>query len=913
MCKYYIPSFRFGDVEDIADRRQEVSDIVKSIENDGYSLILIEGPEGVGKTTVLHHVIRNINAMVYTCSPSDGKFDAVKGLLKSAGREDVFSNIYGEVLAVYGIHREKGLLLSEASIKDGLDGDIFAGMLSAVQAFVKDSLSMISESASPGYLSSLEYGEFRIVIARGEYIDLVAVVHGAEEYALKMDLMRTLQEFEEAYGETLSRWDGNVDKLPLRNFISRFVGEARASDELLISSLLNGLQSLLSTHVISLDDAQWVDSHSLRLLKILVSRAKLENRGKFILSVNTDFEITEDLAEFFSENMTKKVHLGNMDADECVEFLSFYFPDNLFSQDFVERFHSCTAGNPMKMKTLLDNLRSSSVIREEDGFWVAGEFRCHGAARMIPPLSLEEQELLTLCASVGFLTLDLASEILGMGKLAVMKILRKMVRLDILERRGDAYVFSHESIREEMLSNVENDYLEEMLQMAGEYYFERGELARAARILERVKPKLAGEIFRNLGNESIAQGRYMEGAEYLLRASYLLGDEELSLRAGWLFLKLGEYSRAAEVFRELKDEEALRGYVISRAHLGEVVEVEDEVLRMWAEAIVRVHKGDFKGAFQRLKKLIDIREDFSLLLLAGECALFLGENPEPYFSRAYALVEDDIDRLHLLRKELYSLVYSGNSEAALSQVDNAIGLARNLGSWKEMASLLNLKANALMVMGDLSQALSVLYEALRYAEMQDDSNLTSIILGNIALVFLERGEYEKALKYQNKVLSIFEMSGNMHGVAFTKLDIGLSHLGLGDWELALRYLEEAHSMLDDIGDLSTTLYTLHYLLATRFIISHDCEIAREMSRVYEKVRALNEPYTLLELAIVQSLVEKICSLEPRALQDLMSNSDKLSFSASEFAELISRGELPEELSHNSLYVFLARHAGENNK
>ncbi|UCE74922.1 MAG: PKD domain-containing protein, partial [Methanomassiliicoccales archaeon] len=96
-----------------------------------------------------------------------------------------------------------------------IDAKLVSGMLTAVQEFVKDSFRG-SDSAEDmdieGALGKLEYGDFKIVIERGTYTFLSAVISGYDNKRLRKRMKDVVEEFEEKYSHTLADWDGDMAK-----------------------------------------------------------------------------------------------------------------------------------------------------------------------------------------------------------------------------------------------------------------------------------------------------------------------------------------------------------------------------------------------------------------------------------------------------------------------------------------------------------------------------------------------------------------------------------------------------------------------------------------------------------------------------------------------------------------------------
>lgn len=111
---------------------------------------------------------------------------------------------------VFLVHN-KGVLITQVSrkLEADLDKDIFSGMLTAIQEFVKDSFK---KSEDVG-LKRMDFGPNKILIEQGRITFLVTVLIGGEPRYLPLYMLEVLKEVEQKYGEVLEEWDGTYSKL----------------------------------------------------------------------------------------------------------------------------------------------------------------------------------------------------------------------------------------------------------------------------------------------------------------------------------------------------------------------------------------------------------------------------------------------------------------------------------------------------------------------------------------------------------------------------------------------------------------------------------------------------------------------------------------------------------------------------
>lgn len=122
---------------------------------------------------------------------------------------------------VYFIHNDGRLVLASSSsaAADRDAQDVFAGMFTAIQDFIKDSM------AQKGDLGSFDYGDNRIIIERGRYITCAVTIFGNEPGNLRDEIREVVRQVEGNYAGVIERWDGDKAKLVgITEFAKRILG-----------------------------------------------------------------------------------------------------------------------------------------------------------------------------------------------------------------------------------------------------------------------------------------------------------------------------------------------------------------------------------------------------------------------------------------------------------------------------------------------------------------------------------------------------------------------------------------------------------------------------------------------------------------------------------------------------------------
>lgn len=95
------------------------------------------------------------------------------------------------------------------SLTSDKDEDVVSGMLTAVQDFVKETFQYGERRG----LSHLDFGDYRILIERGDHVYLAVVYSGHGAQFLRRKVRKVLWTIEIAYGKVLELWDGDMEKV----------------------------------------------------------------------------------------------------------------------------------------------------------------------------------------------------------------------------------------------------------------------------------------------------------------------------------------------------------------------------------------------------------------------------------------------------------------------------------------------------------------------------------------------------------------------------------------------------------------------------------------------------------------------------------------------------------------------------
>ncbi len=115
---------------------------------------------------------------------------------------------------IFLLHRD-GLLIKHYTrrVRPDIDSDILSGMLIAVQNFVNESFIGSEGLQKEGQLDELRFGEFRLVIERGEWVIVAAVLSGDPSDRVKDEVKASIRDIETALGTQLEGWTGEMNRV----------------------------------------------------------------------------------------------------------------------------------------------------------------------------------------------------------------------------------------------------------------------------------------------------------------------------------------------------------------------------------------------------------------------------------------------------------------------------------------------------------------------------------------------------------------------------------------------------------------------------------------------------------------------------------------------------------------------------
>jgi len=725
------------------------------------STVIISGEPGIGKTRLLEEFRKHTEsagvrvlsgaAMSGSAHPFQIFSKALEGITEEPLFEESEYTSFTEIFAV----NIAGLLLGKASSKDGsLDADIFAGMLSAVQDFVRDSFDHSGENKAG--LGRLEYGDMKILIEHGQHLFLTAVFSGNEHPDMKKCLQQTLRKIEEKHGHLIETWTGKMaDIAPVQEDISKLAESRflvrknmegvkleneriRIADEVLETLKFSSTEKPM---VIFLEDLHWADESSLFVLNYLARNI----RKAPILLLGTlrpgESEILQKTLENMkSEETLDEILLEKLDVENTVSLINKIYSPNDFPDTLAERLYEQSKGNPLFVTEMLRGMYHDGSIAEKDGKYLlvsesynipaTVEEVVNHRLETLDPNSMAMVEYVS-CIGQRFDTSLAASNRLMKDS---DESLEKLLASGILLRKNGTLEFSHAVFQSVIYSGIGERWKTGHHRSIGEY-------------LEMTYPDRLDEVIYDLARHFSKTKEYRKISDYCIKA----GEKS-------------ENSFAME-----------------------------QALVFYSEALAALSKLDTTHVRDRISFILE---------RTGDIRTIMGNYDEAIvnFRKAEETIDGKMFKARMLRKvgEVYEK--KGDYDKMMEYLERA---KKNIGTEKtsEYGRVLKAEGMVHFKKGDYQNGLSLFQRALRLFEDMDggcrDTGETLRVIGN---VYTDTGEYESALQHYEKSLKIMEDLKEMQGIAAALADIGGIHRHRGDDSKAMEYHERSLGIRKTLGD-----------------------------------------------------------------------------------------------------------------
>ncbi len=744
-------------------------------------------------------------------------------------RDSEFTN-FAKVFAV----NKGSLLIADASPQDekGLDSDIFAGMLSAVQDFIRDSFGGTGKQSSG--LGRLEYGDLKIIIEHGESVFLAVVFRGKEHPNMKNSIRLAVNDIDEACGDTLADWNGNMEHVkPAQDILEKLVdirflvrkdleGVKLDAERIRVAdSVLDHLISVSDeqTLAILLEDMHWADESSLFVLQYLMR--SISNRRIIILSTlrTGEVESVEEFADLMiDEGSCKDIALERLASKDILNMVENILPKHGLGMNFIDELESRCEGNPFFIQEILRHmLLDGAIVQEDGGYSLIGDMY------MIPDnieelvhrkLEAIEPDALSIVEFSSCIGREFDINIPGSSRMVsdIGSAISKLEDSGLIQIINEKAIFTHALFQEVIYKGITDRWRSVYHQNIGEIYESLYNhdmvIFELARHFSRSrKHSKAFDYCSRAGERSEAMLAPEQAIDYYLDAIKALDNMRkitgTNESRGELLQRLGDaYSLISDFDK-----------AIEKYDMAFELDTDIDTMAMLhrKRAGIFEKRGDYIESGLECQKGLDLLDGkinavtVNLMLVRSANLLRTGsvEEAGELANKALGLAKELGDKK--LEANTYHLLGSmglitGQFATAIENLDKAIGIREEIGDESGASASLNNLGIAHYYTGDVNMALDCYSKSLAIYQKIGDKYGMASLLNNMGGFSQDFGELDKALDYHMQSMDIKKQIGDKYGMASTYTNLGIVHRGLGKLDEALEFNQKGLKLATEIAN-----------------------------------------------------------------------------------------------------------------
>ena len=770
-------------------RAGELERLVANLKDAGRSqgsCAIVSGEPGIGKSALVSEVVARAKSLGFAVSSGAASKESMQpflvfsGAMSSLTSEPLFEpEERAGFISVFAIGYPDGEVLANASQAGGPDAAALAGMISAVQGFVKDSFQ-----GEKGSLGRIEHGDIKILLERSGEATIAAVVANAESTEMRAALGAAAEKIALSPGRIQSA----LDELAKLRFTVRkgLEGLKLESERLRIAhKVLQTLQvgARESPLLVVLEDVHWADESSLYVLRYV---ARNLGGSKVLLLATArpseGAEAQKTLAAMRAEGAASDIALTGLDPAGVRGLVDSALHPNEFQASFTERLHRDCGGNPFFVGELLRQMLADGAIAHASGKYslAGGDYAMPSSVGEVVERRLQslDEEAMALAEYVSCIgrTFPLAAALsihtIGEPSLA----LRRLSESGVVASSQSSGEFSHALFQEAVYAKISPRWRTANHRSLGEHY-ERANPGRERDVAYELARhfSLSGDAAKSAAYNEMAGEKalavfaagqaaaYFEAALESLRKT---GAAALERREPSLLIRIGDARFVANEYDKALD--AYRG-ALAHASRDESAGVRKMM------ALTRERKGDYAGSLEECAE--------GLRLLAGA---------------------ETLTTARLLNVEAATLIKLGEYASAEERLGRALGIATAIRDAHEIVQIKHNLASVLWCKGEFAKELPLLLETIPERERMGDTVGLSQAYNNLGVLYNDMGAKEKAMECHSKSLALKERAGNRHGMVTSLSNIGVLAYHAGDLELARENFGRGRAMARSIGDRAGT-------------------------------------------------------------------------------------------------------------
>jgi len=591
--------------------------------------------------------------------------------------------------------------------------------------------------------------------------------------------------------------------------------------------------------LLAIDDLQWADEGSLRLLHYL-SRNIRSNKVMICaayspeeLNANDTFahSMPETLRRMGIENLFFEIKLNRLNQMQTTELIESLVGKKGLPAEFTNLLYEESEGNPFFVEEVLKSLVNEGLIDVDSYRWETSietsRIRLPTTvkdviARRIDRLDEKTKNMLRYVSVIGnSFTFKLIRHISDLSEEELIDAVDSALAADIIQEdhttTTERYRFDHALIRGvvydsmtrsrrrllhrkvgEVIEELYRDNLEDVVFRLAYHFYRAKDLEKTLLYTIKAGTKAADTFSPE---DAIRYFTFTMETLNEMEASERRDVMKLAVAAklGDICQTIGEWDKALkhqvyalELSKRLKDEIA-----IARAHR--------------ALGHIKQNTGDYDSAlkhFQSALKIARMENDFQSMADiyrgAGRVCWRKGK-----FDAAVEYFEKSLDITGSIRDEKVmatTCIELGNVYSELSDWQKAIDyqkksleLLEKHGDYYEMGRNLNNMGVTYARKGDLRKAVEHYEKSIELSNKTGNIRMSAWALFNAGEAYAKMGRFEDALECCEKSLSIFERLDEKLGISGTYMSFGIVHKLKREWDLAVHYFQKSVKIRERLG------------------------------------------------------------------------------------------------------------------
>ncbi|MCP4287650.1 MAG: tetratricopeptide repeat protein [Gammaproteobacteria bacterium] len=406
----------------------------------------------------------------------------------------------------------------------------------------------------------------------------------------------------------------------------------------------------------------------------------------------------------------------------------------------------------------------------------------HILQRRIQQVPSDDQALLQLAAVVGR-QLDWQLLALWADARQLEEWLQRCAELAILSLRDETWFFTHDKLRETILSDLQTE--------------ERPRLHRqVAEAIEQVYPEDANydEVLLEHWHQA---GNLDKEIHYLNPVAQRLVEITADYERARVLLERGLQTLPETDVRSVI---LCNWLALSHERQGQYSQAQAQAQKAWGLATQLKDQPGIAQSLQNLGRVAYSQGDY--------------EQAQNYYQQSLSIQQDIGDQRGIATSlnNLGLVAYrQGDYAQARENLEHSLSIYRDIGDQRGIAYSLNNLGLVAYHQGDYEQAWDYYQQSLSIRHNIGDQRGIARSLNNLGEVAYRQGDYPQAWDYYQQSFSIYRDIGDQQGTAISLSNLGEVAYYQDDYEQAQDYYQQSFSIYRDIGDQQGTAISLSNL------------------------------------------------------------------------------------------------------